>query len=45
MISEFNLRAVRPGLGISPKFLSELMGRKFNRDLARGTPMSIDFVE
>ncbi len=33
-----NLRAVRPGFGLPPKFLNTLMGKRVARDLAAGTP-------
>jgi sialic acid synthase SpsE len=35
-----NVRAIRPGLGLAPKHLEEVMGRKVNRAVARGTPLS-----
>jgi N-acetylneuraminate synthase len=36
-----NLRAIRPGDGCSPKFLQELLGKKFENDQSAGTPMQI----
>ncbi len=39
-----NLRRIRPGLGLPPKFYEELLGRKVNRELAKGTPVSWDIV-
>ena len=33
-----NLRAVRPGYGLPPRFLPLLLGKAVARDLARGTP-------
>ncbi|HTU12675.1 MAG TPA: pseudaminic acid synthase [Allosphingosinicella sp.] len=33
-----NLRAVRPGFGLPPKFLNNLLGKRVARDLAAGTP-------
>ena len=39
-----NLRSIRPGRGLAPKFLDQLLGRKVVRDLQRGTPMSWDYV-
>lgn len=32
-----NLRAIRPGHGLPPKFLTMLLGKRVARDLARGT--------
>jgi N-acetylneuraminate synthase len=37
-LNERNLRAVRPGYGLPPKFLNTLMGKRVARDLAAGTP-------
>jgi pseudaminic acid synthase len=42
--NERNLRAIRPGLGLPPKFLDVLMGRKVCRDVARGTPADWDLL-
>jgi N-acetylneuraminate synthase len=39
-----NLRAIRPGFGLPPKFLDELLGRKVKKAVKRGTPMSWDLV-
>lgn len=35
-----NVRAIRPGLGLAPKHLEEVLGCKVNRPVARGTPLS-----
>ena len=45
VITEENVRSVRPGHGLHPKYLSELIGRKVNRDLELGDRMSWDVVE
>ncbi|MBX3492690.1 MAG: pseudaminic acid synthase [Parvibaculum sp.] len=39
-----NLRRIRPGLGLPPKFYEQLLGRKVNRDVTRGTPVSWDMI-
>lgn len=39
-----NLRCVRPGLGLPPKYYETLLGRKVNRDVKKGTPMSWDLL-
>ena len=39
-----NLRRIRPGLGLPPKFYEQLLGRKVNRDVTRGTPVSWDLI-
>ncbi|MDP2835052.1 MAG: pseudaminic acid synthase [Pseudomonadota bacterium] len=42
--SPANLRAIRPGLGLPPRYLDILLGRKVNRSVARGTPLSWDLL-
>lgn len=44
-ISHENVRAIRPNGGFPPKYLDDLIGKKFSRDLVPGTPMSFDFVD
>lgn len=40
-----NLRAIRPGLGLSPKHYAELLGRTVKTGVRRGTPMTWELVE
>ncbi|HWJ34464.1 MAG TPA: pseudaminic acid synthase [Steroidobacteraceae bacterium] len=35
-----NVRAIRPGLGLPPKYLPTILGMPINRPLKRGTPLS-----
>ncbi len=37
-----NLRAIRPGLGLPPKYYHRLLGMRVNRPVSRGTPVSWD---
>ena len=39
-----NVRAIRPGYGIAPKFYDEVIGKTAIRDIARGTPLSHDLI-
>ncbi|MBI4523172.1 MAG: pseudaminic acid synthase [Deltaproteobacteria bacterium] len=39
MFSEENVRSIRPGHGLAPKHLSEVLGRRAANDIARGTPL------
>jgi pseudaminic acid synthase len=39
-----NMRAIRPGKGLAPKYYQLLMGKKVNRDLKVGTPLSWDLL-
>lgn len=40
-----NVRSIRPGLGLAPKHLDAVLGRRASTDLARGTPLAWEFVE
>lgn len=35
-----NLRSIRPGYGLPPKYIDVVMGKKVNRDIERGTALS-----
>jgi pseudaminic acid synthase len=39
-----NLRCVRPGLGLAPKFYEMLIGRRVSRDVKMGSPIQWDLV-
>ena len=39
-----NLRAVRPGFGLPPKFLETLLGQRIARDMSAGTPASWEML-
>lgn len=40
-----NIRAIRPGHGLSPKFLTEILGRRARAGVKRGTALNWDMVE
>ncbi len=39
-----NLRAVRPGLGLPPKHIDQVLGRRVNRDVEAGTPLAWELL-
>ena len=39
-----NVRSIRPGYGLLPKELPNVLGKTAARDISRGTPMSWDLV-
>lgn len=39
-----NLRSIRPGDGLSPHLIGEIMGRSTSKEIKRGTPLSWDLV-
>jgi pseudaminic acid synthase len=39
-----NVRAIRPGLGLPPKYLNLVLGRVCTKDVTRGTPLHWDLL-
>ena len=39
-----NVRSVRPGYGLAPKHLAEVLGRRAARDLKFGEPLAWDML-
>ena len=44
VLTEDNVRAIRPGLGLPTKYLDQLLGKTVKRDVKRGTPLSFDLI-
>jgi pseudaminic acid synthase len=44
IFSRENLRIIRPGLGLPPKCLPEVLGKRARCNIARGTRLTIDLV-
>lgn len=44
VFSESNVRSVRPGLGLSPKYLEVILGKKINKAVPAGTALSWDLI-
>ena len=44
VITEKNVRSVRPGYGLAPKYLPELLGKRVNRDLKKGNRMMLEYI-
>lgn len=42
IVTNENVRAIRPGAGCPPILINEMLGKKFGRDFIAGTPMSLD---
>lgn len=39
-----NVRSIRPGHGLAPKYLKDVLGRRATRDVERGTPLESDLI-
>jgi pseudaminic acid synthase len=44
LFSEKNIKVIRPGNGLSPKFYFELLGKKANKGLKKGSPLTWDSI-
>ena len=45
VVTEKNGRSVRPGYGLHPKYLPEVLGKKFVKDCKKGERFSLDVIE
>lgn len=44
-ITPKNIRSIRPGYGLHPKFYFEILGKKVNSNIEKGTPIKWDFLK
>lgn len=44
-ITEENVRSIRPGNGLHPKYYNQIIGKKFRKDFKMGTPLSWKMFE
>jgi pseudaminic acid synthase len=45
LLTELSVRSIRPGYGLHPRHLDQVVGRRAATDIARGTPLSWKLVE
>lgn len=45
VLTESNVRSIRPGFGLHPKYLKNIIGKKFNKNIDRGTRLKIEDLE
>lgn len=44
VITEKNVRSIRPGHGLHTKYLKDILGKKVNESLKKGTPFNINMI-
>ncbi len=44
IFTEINIKSIRPGFGLPPKYYDIIIGRKVTKDVNKGTPISWDLV-
>jgi pseudaminic acid synthase len=45
IITRENVKSIRPGFGLAPKFYEGVLGRIVSRNISRGTPLSLEYLE
>ena len=45
LITEQNVKSIRPGFGLHPKFYNEVLGKKVNADIEAGTRFNLNFLQ
>ena len=45
MFTRKNIRSIRPGYGLAPKYLPDILGKKAAKDIERGTPLSRNLIK
>lgn len=45
IITEKNVRSIRPGFGLHPKHFKNILGKSVKTDLQKGTPFSLNYIE
>lgn len=44
-VTEKNVRSVRPGYGLHPKYLNDVLGKRFVKDFEKGERFSLDMIK
>jgi len=45
IITEKNVRSIRPGFGMHPKFLDEVLGKKIKINISKGNPLNQNLIQ
>mgnify|MGYP001181819210 FL=1 len=45
LFSKDNVRSIRPGFGLHPKYLHQIIGKKSNQNIEKGTRFNLDFIK
>lgn len=45
IITEDNVRSIRPSFGLAPKYLKNILGKPVKKDLKKGTPFELEFID
>lgn len=42
--TEDNVKSIRPGFGLHPKYISDIIGKMASKDISKGTPLKWDLI-
>lgn len=45
VFTEENIHSIRPGYGLHPKYLKEILGKRTTQDIKKGTPLKWGIVK
>ncbi|MDA9802506.1 pseudaminic acid synthase [Gammaproteobacteria bacterium] len=45
IITNKNIRSIRPGHGLHPKYLKKIIGLKIKKKISRGTPLDLSYID
>jgi len=45
VFTEENVRSIRPGYGLHPRYFYEVIGKKASHNIRRGEPLSLEFID
>jgi len=45
LLTENNIRSIRPGFGMHPKFYKEMLGKVVLKDIEKGDPLTFDYIK
>ena len=45
ILSELNIKSIRPGFGLHPKYYKEILGKQVNRTLKKGDRFDLEFLK
>jgi len=44
VITKEHVKSIRPGFGLAPKYMEEILGKKITSSIKRGTPVTFDLT-
>jgi len=45
VITEKNVRSIRPGFGLHPKHIKDIIGKTVNQNIQKGTPIGMELID